>query len=256
MYKVLIADDEELIGMCLEKMIDWASMGAEIVGIATDGEEALEIFHRESPDIAILDINMPFITGIEVARIISEERPQTKVIMLTAYRDFEYAHKAIKYHVTDYFTKPFDNKVIEESLRKVIEEIRANSTASGFGIRDQKKEENKKKPESITDRIFAYIKDNYKDPDLSLKKTAEALYISTSYLQTLLKNKGTNFSKLLNQVRMEMAMELLKEQKDVKIYEVAFAVGMNSSQYFSQKFKQYYGFEPKMITKSREQDEV
>ena len=112
-----------------------------------------------------------------------------------------------------------------------------------------------KKSENITDRVISFIRQNYQDPELSLKGTAEALFISTSYVQTLLKNKQTSFSKLLDEIRMKRAMELLKEREDLKVYEVAYMVGLNSSQYFSKKFKQFYGVEPKTITKSRNQNE-
>ena len=103
--------------------------------------------------------------------------------------------------------------------------------------------------------IVSYIKKNYQDPELNLKNTAEALFISTSYVQTLLKNRQTSFSKLLDEIRMKKAMELLKKEKDLKVYEVAYMVGLNSSQYFSKKFKQFYGVEPKTITKSRNKNE-
>ena len=247
MYKILIADDEEIIGTCLEKMIDWKKIGTEVIGVALDGEEALEIFREKMPDIVILDINMPFINGIELAGIIHKERPDTKVIMLTAYKEFEYAQQAIKYQVVDYLTKPFNNDDVKAVVEKIIEDWEKSQ--------EKKKDSNEEKNETITDRIISYIKKNYQDPELNLKSTAEALFISTSYVQTLLKNRQTSFSKLLDEIRMKKAMELLKKEKDLKVYEVAYMVGLNSSQYFSKKFKQFYGVEPKTITKSRNKNE-
>ena len=97
--------------------------------------------------------------------------------------------------------------------------------------------------------IFEYIRHNYSDPDINLTDSAKALHISPSYLQTLLKKyDNTNFSDLLNRIRMEEAMKLLKEG-NLKKYEVAFQIGLNSSQYFSRKFKKYYGIEPRDVQK-------
>ena len=247
MYKILIADDEEIIGTCLKKMIDWKSINAEVIGVALDGEEALKMFREKLPDIVILDINMPFINGIELAGIINQEHPDTKVIMLTAYKEFEYARQAIKYQVVDYLTKPFNNDDVKSVVEKIIK--------NGKNRKKKETDFDEKKSENITDRVISFIRQNYQDPELSLKGTAEALFISTSYVQTLLKNKQTSFSKLLDEIRMKRAMELLKEREDLKVYEVAYMVGLNSSQYFSKKFKQFYGVEPKTITKSRNQNE-
>ncbi len=252
MYRVMIADDEELLGKCLEKMIDWNALGAEVVGVAMDGEEALEMFRSKGPEIVILDINMPFISGLELAGIINKEKPETKVIMLTAYKEFEYAQQAIKYHVVDYLTKPFDKDEVIETVCRIIDELEEEKTRR-MDPAAEDKPVNLKKEETITDKVLSYIRQNYHDPELNLKGTADALFISTSYLQSLLKNQNTNFTKLLDQVRMQKAMELLKEQENVKIYEVAFEVGLNSSQYFSKKFKQYYGMEPKAVLKNRDQ---
>lgn len=71
MYKILIADDEEIIGTCLKKMIDWKSINAEVIGVALDGEEALKMFREKLPDIALPGI-ICFIISIKMEKILND----------------------------------------------------------------------------------------------------------------------------------------------------------------------------------------
>ena len=101
-------------------------------------------------------------------------------------------------------------------------------------------------------QAMQYVRSHFAEPELNLQDVADAVHISASYLQALLKKyEHTNFSDYLNAVRMEAAMTLLK-QGNSKIYEVAFCVGLNSSQYFSRKFKKYFGIEPRQVRKDNE----
>lgn len=245
MYKVFIADDEEIICMGISKTVDWESLDCQVVGLAYDGEEALKMVRLLKPDLVLLDINMPFLTGVDVAGILYKEMPQTKIIMLTAFQDFNYAHQAIKYHVYDYLTKPCINSEIYESVKGAIKELRRDAIIS------EKVDEEEEKRLDKTEQIIDYIQNHFSDPELNLKGVASDLFISTSYLQTLLKGRDTSFSDLLNKVRMEKAMEILQKRENVKIYEVAYEVGLNTPQYFSSKFKRYYGVEPKNAIKNK-----
>ena len=241
-YKLLIADDEEIICKGLASLIDWSSVNAEVVGTAFDGEEALNMIRREHPDIVILDINLPFINGLEIAGIAEKEYPKTRVIMLTAYKEFEYARTAVKYHVFDYLTKPCRNDEVKETVRRAIQDIEKERD-----IKEERIKKTEKRKNGRITKIMDYISTHYSDPDLTLKRLADDLYISPSHIQNLLHEENTSFSEILNRVRMEKAMELLTENDEVKIYEVAYMAGFNSSQYFSRRFKEYYGTEPKNV---------
>lgn len=252
MYKLLIADDEAIIcgGLC--HTINWGSIGVEVTATALDGEEALKLIREHHPQIAILDISMPFITGLELAEILAEEFPKMKTIILTAYKDFSYAQQAIKCRVFDYLTKPCHEEEVLRTVQRAIEEIRKEQDADvSLQIGSNGREENRQfeQGNKLTGQIKKYVSDHYREPDLSLKEVAKQFHISPSYLQHLLKKEcDTNFSDLLNRARMEAAMEIL-QQGNKKIYEVAFEVGTNSSQYFSTKFKKYWGIEPRDVGK-------
>ena len=105
MWKVMIADDEPYIREGLEKLIPWGELGCELVYVAQNGQELLAQIQKDAPDIAVIDIKMPLMDGMEVAEYIYKNHIRTSVIFLTAYADFQYARKAIQYQVSDYIVK-------------------------------------------------------------------------------------------------------------------------------------------------------
>lgn len=116
MERLIIVDDDEVICNGLRQGIPWEENGIVVVGVAYDGEAALELIKERTPDIALLDINLPFLDGLELSGILRREYPALKIILLTAYEEFEFAKKAVKLHVHDYITKPFDNQKVLEAV--------------------------------------------------------------------------------------------------------------------------------------------
>lgn len=116
MITVLIADDEYFIRERLKVMLDYAALGFEITDEANNGRHALDIIEKSRPDIAILDIKMPLLSGIDVARIVREKALPTKCIILTSYEVFEYAQKSLRQGIVDYLLKPVTPKDLTNSL--------------------------------------------------------------------------------------------------------------------------------------------
>ena len=106
MLRVVLADDENKVILLLQKLIDWESLGYEIVGTANDGLRALELVREEQPDLLITDIRMPGYSGIELIQRAKELQPNLHFIVISGYRKFEYAQNALKYGVEDYLLKP------------------------------------------------------------------------------------------------------------------------------------------------------
>jgi two-component system, response regulator YesN len=104
--KVLIADDDIQIRTGIKEGIDWGDIGVDEVFLAADGLEAFDVFQRFSPDIVITDIRMPGMDGLELSAKIVEQSQVTKIIILSAYQEFEYAKKALQLGVMDYELKP------------------------------------------------------------------------------------------------------------------------------------------------------
>ncbi|MDX6480203.1 MAG: two-component system, response regulator PdtaR [Gaiellaceae bacterium] len=102
--RILIAEDETIIRLDLKQLLERA--GYDVVAEAKDGEEAVSLARSEQPELAILDVKMPKLDGIEAARRILEERP-IPIVMLTAYGQAELVSRAVEAGVFGYLVKPF-----------------------------------------------------------------------------------------------------------------------------------------------------
>lgn len=122
MYKVAIVDDDRIIRMGLSNVIPWEEHGFQLVGDAADGERGLELIEKEKPHIVVSDIKMPFMDGLEMARMCREKMPSIKFIFLTGYEDFQYAHEAIKVRAFDYILKPVDSDNLIQKLKEAAAE--------------------------------------------------------------------------------------------------------------------------------------
>lgn len=117
MIRMILADDEPVITRGIRKLIDWESLGIEIIGEYEDGRRALEAIVREKPDIALLDISMPGLSGVEILKECRAMGNDVAVTFISGFQDFEYAKVALRYGAVEYLLKP----VIREELLKAIE---------------------------------------------------------------------------------------------------------------------------------------
>lgn len=116
MYTILIADDEPIIRQGLKCIIDWGKKGFSIAGESSNGEDALRFILTNNPDVVLLDIRMPKLSGLEVVKQARQNGYKGKVIILSGYSDFNYAKEAISYGVQYYLTKPID----ENELMQIV----------------------------------------------------------------------------------------------------------------------------------------
>ncbi len=119
MLKAIIADDEAHICRLIQVLADWKSMDMEVVGLAANGMEALELIGRELPDIVITDIRMPGCDGLELIRRARELVPSIEFIIISGYAHFEYAQTAIQYGVAEYLLKPIKKEELTRTLQKI-----------------------------------------------------------------------------------------------------------------------------------------
>lgn len=119
LYRVLLADDEAHIREGISHTVDWASLGFELVGEASNGEEAHELARDLHPDVVLTDVQMPFMTGLELCKHLAFELPATKFIVFSGFDDFEYAKKAIQLQVFEYILKPIDSAELISTLKKL-----------------------------------------------------------------------------------------------------------------------------------------
>lgn len=117
--KVIIADDEPRVCVVIQNCIRWEELGMELVGVAHNGKELLDQIGQYVPDIVITDISMPEINGMDLIEQTRKQNVNCRFIIISGYRQFEYAHKALKNNVDDYLLKPIDEQELNEALQKI-----------------------------------------------------------------------------------------------------------------------------------------
>ncbi len=126
MYKLLIVDDENLEREGLKYIIGQSHLNCLCIEEAGDGLSAIEVAKSFRPDIAILDIKMPGLDGLQVGHILKTKNPDIKIIFMTAFDSFEYAHEAIKIGVEDFLVKPASKSKTIQILEVCIEKLNKN----------------------------------------------------------------------------------------------------------------------------------
>ncbi len=133
MYRVLLCDDEIHVCQLVQYLVDWDALGLELVGIANSGVEAFEMLTACSPHIVISDIRMSGYSGIDLLEKARERGFHCRFVLISGYREFEYAQKAIQLGVTDYVVKPLKKNDLETALRKAIAELAEQSVDPAEG---------------------------------------------------------------------------------------------------------------------------
>ena len=118
MTSVLIADDEITVLQGLKQLYAWEENGFQIVGEAMDGISALNQALEKNPEIVLMDINMPLMSGLDVVARINEALPETIVLMISGYNDAFYMRQAIRCRVFDYIIKPICFDDLSEALAR------------------------------------------------------------------------------------------------------------------------------------------
>ena len=118
--KVLIVDDEYFIGKLIYKLIAWEEKNLECVSILDNGEDAIDYIKKNTPDIVITDIRMPGVSGLDLIRETRDTSNKIQYIIISGYREFEYAREAMKYGIDHYVLKPINKDDLSEALDDVI----------------------------------------------------------------------------------------------------------------------------------------
>lgn len=115
MLKLLIVDDERLVRQLIQMCVDWEKIGFTVVGTAATAEEGIEAVEALRPDVVFTDVRMPGQTGLDLARMVVEQYPAVKVVVISGYDEFAYVNEGLKIGIFDYLLKP----ISEEALEKV-----------------------------------------------------------------------------------------------------------------------------------------
>ena len=123
MLKVIIVDDEKRICQLIRRLIDWESIGLEVIAEASDGNAAFNLISKENPDIVISDIRMPGMDGLEMIEKLRAVDITPAFILISGHKQFEYAHNAIKQGVENYLLKPINKQELMENLIIIRDQI-------------------------------------------------------------------------------------------------------------------------------------
>lgn len=125
--KMIIADDEPVIAVGIQKLVDWNALGIEIVGQYTDGKAALSGIMEYKPDIVLLDISMPGMTGVEILKECHLLELPSRIIFISGFQDFEYAKAALQYGAVDYLLKPIIRDELLQAVSKSMNQLEQDS---------------------------------------------------------------------------------------------------------------------------------
>ncbi|MGF7429378.1 response regulator transcription factor [Thermoanaerobacterium thermosaccharolyticum] len=201
MINILIADDHVLLRQGLKQIIELEE-DMKVIYQASDGEEAYNAAKKISPDIILMDINMPNINGIKAAKMLKNDNPKNKIMFLTIYNDKEYLMEALKIGVEGYILKDADSDELIKAIRTISNggvyiHPSLVSEIENLDVDECKKE--------LTDRemqILSLIAEGY-----SNKEIADKLFLS----EKTVKNHVYNiFRKLDVKDRTQAAIYLLK----------------------------------------------
>ncbi|WP_438444114.1 response regulator transcription factor [Gorillibacterium sp. sgz5001074] len=134
MYRLLVVDDELYAVRALLKGVDWKELGFEDVLMARDADEAMEIIKADTVDLMICDIEMPGMTGLELAEWAAEQFPWMETVFLTGHADFSYAQQAVQLGSFDYLLKPVRPEQLRQVAVRALEKIKKGQDARSFNV--------------------------------------------------------------------------------------------------------------------------
>lgn len=238
MLNVYIADDEVWIILGLKKLLDRLNVNAYVVGTANNGLTAKEEIAHFKPDVIFADIRMPGLSGLELLQAIPEVSPESKVVIISGYAEFEYAREAIHHHAFDYLLKPIKEEELSRVMTAIINERNGDPDEDRVPIVSDR----------MIDNVITDIRDHYME-DISLTSLSAKYNISMGHLSKMIKeNLQVNFSDYIASLRIQRAKELLRDDS-LSIQEISEIVGYNDYFYFTKVFKKVEGISPSKYRK-------
>ena len=172
MIDIVICDDEVILRNGLKSWVEKSGLPLKVSGTAGNGPQALELIAKQKPFIALMDVNMPGMAGLDVIEEIQNRGIGTRFIIISGHDEFQYARRACHLGVVDYLLKPIDRGELVELLKKVLEQIRKEQLTQKVFV---------EKEDTTKEKILGYIQDHFTEQQFSLGQLAEEFHLSQSY---------------------------------------------------------------------------
>ena len=237
MYRAALVDDEQIIVQGLSRAFPWGEYGCEVVGTASDGLEGVAMIRKLKPDLLVTDIRMPNMDGLSMIAALKSEFPDMQIAVLTAFREFDYAQRAIQLGVSRYLLKPSKMDELREAVRYMTDALAALPPAPA------EESEPGEASNFVVRAAMQYIKEHFTQ-HISLSDVAQSVYVSPWHLSKLINGcVGQSFFDILNGMRLNRAKELLQDPA-LRVHEIAELVGYGDVAHFSKNFKKAMDVSP------------
>lgn len=242
MLKILIADDEVIERKYLTSVFQKHTDKFQLVATAQNGKETVELADKHRPDVIIMDICMPCMSGLDASHIIKEKYPETIILLNTAYAEFEFARKALEYGLDAYLLKPAKESQIIETIFNCFDKKQKPAATPSQHVNAVVTEHKTTHNHTIS-MVKAYIDEHFHQ-NLTLEDLAELAHFSPSYLSRLFHNTtGLTLKTYITLKRLENAEYLLKNSS-LNIHEIAFNCGFPNVSHFNRVFKSHTNLSP------------
>lgn len=201
MYKIFVVEDEYLESEAIQMIIRQEGQNLQLVGSAASGTEAVEKIHKFQPDIVLMDINIPEINGLDVLKIVKKENPDIKVIIITAFNEFDFAHQAIKAKVDDFLLKPIRPQQLMEAINAVIDQLKDN-TIEQFD-------------EKMQEVLYNIVQKRYSNTRKALTEYIDVVYNGCGYDFSAIQDEVHRFLDALTKTATEMLGDNVPELKKI-----------------------------------------
>lgn len=239
MFRVVLVDDEQIILNGLKRVFPWDAHQCEVVGTALDGVSGLALVRKEQPDILLTDIRMPNMDGLAMIAALKSEFPDMQISILTAFREFEYAQRAIQLGVSRYLLKPSKMEDLKEAFAYMVASLQEGQPEA----QAEEAQTEAQASDFVVNAALSYIRAHYAQ-HIRLSDVADSVYVSQWHLSKLInRHLNKSFFDILNELRVEEAKKLLMDPA-LKVHEVADQVGFADVAHFSKTFKRLVGRSP------------
>ena len=239
-----MAEDERIERMALVKVLSDALGEGYAIHEAENGRQAVELFRQHPIGVAILDIEMPVMSGIDTAQIIHSEAPDCAILFLTAYDRFEYAQNAIRVRALEYLLKPYDDEELLAAGESAIHRpLHGRAAPPAAEPADDGADPRADMAAAVAARMLDFIRTHYQQEISMQDGRAGAELLGAVFLPHFQAAVGRSFTAYLSAYRVERAQELLA-QPTVSIKDVGRRVGYPDANYFTKVFRRITGQSP------------